>query len=216
MPCLICLVGAQRTDTVSVHPQPTRSPQLEKIMPTNLTIIAISGSLRSKSYNTSLLRAMQHLAKQTMSLDIARLNGIPVYDGDDEDAKGVPRIVTELAERIRAADGVVIATPEYNFSIPGGLKNATDWISRVKNQPFGGKPVGIVGAAAGPLGTARSQYQLRQNLVGLSALTMSKPEVFVGSAHTKFADDGSLADDETAKFLKIWLDAFETWVRRSF
>jgi len=185
-------------------------------MPDKLNIVAISGSLRTKSFNTSLLRAMQDIAGASMSIDIARLNGIPIYDGDDEDASGVPQIVIELAERIRAADGVIIATPEYNFAIPGGLKNANDWISRVKDQPFGNKPVGVVGAAAGPLGTARSQYQLRQNLVGLSALTMSKPEVFVGSAHSKFADDGSLADEETGKFLKLWLDAFDAWVRRGF
>lgn len=183
-------------------------------MPDQLNIVAISGSLRTKSFNTSLLRAMQSMAGESMAMDIATLKGIPVYDGDDEEATGVPQIVTELAEKIRAADGVIIATPEYNFSIPGGLKNATDWISREKNQPFGNKPVGVVGAAAGPLGTGRSQYQLRQNLVGLSALTMSKPEVFVGSAHTKFADDGSLTDEETGKFLKIWLEAFEAWVRR--
>jgi len=185
-------------------------------MPTKLNIVAISGSLRSKSFNTRLLQAMQSIADETMSMDIAKLNGIPVYDGDDEDATGVPETVTDLVEKIRAADGVIIATPEYNFSIPGGLKNATDWISRVKHQPFANRPVGIVGASGGPLGTARSQYQLRQNLVGLSALTMSKPEVFVGNAPTKFADDGSLADGETAKFLKTWLDAFEAWVRRGF
>lgn len=185
-------------------------------MPDKLNIVAISGSLRAKSFNTSLLRAMRDIADANMSIDIATLKGIPVYDGDDEDASGVPQIVADLAEKLRAADGIIIATPEYNFTIPGGLKNATDWISRVKDQPFGNKPVGVVGAAAGPLGTARSQYQLRQNLVGLSALTMSKPEVFVGSAHSKFADDGSLADEETGKFLKLWLDAFDAWVRRGF
>jgi chromate reductase len=185
-------------------------------MPDTLNIVAISGSLRTKSFNTSLLRAMQNIADASMSIDIATLKGVPVYDGDDEETSGVPQIVTDLAERIRAADGVIIATPEYNFTIPGGLKNATDWISRVKDQPFGNKPVGVAGAAAGPLGTARSQYQLRQNLVGLSALTMSKPEVFVGSAHSKFAADSSLADEETGKFLKLWLDAFDAWVRRGF
>ncbi|MEO9873722.1 MAG: NADPH-dependent FMN reductase [Anderseniella sp.] len=185
-------------------------------MPDKLNIVAISGSLRSKSFNTSLLRAMQNIADETMSIDITTPKGIPVYDGDDEDASGVPQIVTDLAEKIRSADGVIIATPEYNFAIPGGLKNANDWISRVKDQPFANKPVGVVGAAAGPLGTARSQYQLRQNLVGLSALAMNKPEVFVGSAHTKFADDGTLTDEETGKFLKLWLDAFDAWVRRGF
>jgi chromate reductase len=179
-----------------------------------LNIIAISGSLRAKSYNTSLLAALKSLSQETMSVDITSLKGIPVYDGDDEAATGVPAIVTELAEKIRMADGVIIATPEYNFSIPGGLKNATDWISRVKNQPFKDKRVGIVGAAMGPLGTARSQYHLRQNLVGLAALTMSKPEVFVGTAQGKFADDGSLSDAEAENFLKIWLDAFEAWARR--
>lgn len=179
-----------------------------------LNIVALSGSLRTKSYNTALLRTLAGMATDTMTMDIVTPKGLPVYDGDDEQANGVPQIVQDLAERIRAADGVLISTPEYNFSIPGGLKNATDWISRVKNQPFKDKRVGIVGASGGPLGTARSQYHLRQNLVGLEALTMSKPEMFVGQAPSKFDVDGNLTDEESRKFFAIWLDAFEAWVRR--
>lgn len=183
-------------------------------MADRVNILAISGSLRAKSYNTSLLQAMKQHAGDGMTIDIATLKGIPVYDGDDEDVSGVPQLVIDLAEKIRASHGVIIATPEYNFSIPGGLKNATDWISRVKDQPLRDKRVGVVGAAMGPVGTARSQYHLRQNLIGLSSLTMSKPELFVGVAQNKFADDGSLHDEETIKFMKDWLDGFEAWVRR--
>jgi chromate reductase len=183
-------------------------------MSDKLSIVAISGSLRAASYNTRLLHVLKDMASASMDVEVVRLNGIPVYDGDDEDANGVPQIVQDLAEQVRRAHGVLIATPEYNFSIPGGLKNATDWISRVANQPFKDKRVGIVGAAGGPLGTARSQYHLRQNLVGLEALTMSKPEMFVGMAQTKFDDEGQLTDDESRKFFRTWLDAYEAWVRR--
>jgi chromate reductase len=183
-------------------------------MSDKLSIVAISGSLRAASYNTRLLHVLKDMASASMDIEVVRLNGIPVYDGDDEDANGVPQIVQDLAEQVRRAHGVLIATPEYNFSIPGGLKNATDWISRVANQPFKDKRVGIVGAAGGPLGTARSQYHLRQNLVGLEALTMSKPEMFVGMAQTKFDDEGQLTDDESRKFFRTWLDAYEAWVRR--
>jgi chromate reductase len=179
-----------------------------------LKILAISGSLRSKSYNTALLRTLQQMAADSMDMEIVTPKGIPVYDGDDEAATGVPQIVQDLVEKIREADGVLIATPEYNFSIPGGLKNATDWVSRVKNQPFKDKRVAIVGAAGGPLGTARAQYHLRQNMVGLEAQTMTKPEMFVGVAPSKFDENGNFTDEESRKFFRIWLDAFEAWVRR--
>jgi chromate reductase len=179
-----------------------------------LKILAISGSLREQSYNTKLLNVLKDMASGAMDMEIVRLKGIPVYDGDDEDASGVPEIVQDLAARIRAADGVLISTPEYNFSIPGGLKNATDWVSRVKNQPFKDKRVGIVGAAQSPVGTARSQYHLRQNLVGLEALTMNKPELFVSLAQNKFDADGNLTDEPSRKIFAVWLEAFEAWVRR--
>ena len=182
-------------------------------MADKLNIVAISGSLRAQSYNTMTLKALQALAGDSLDIDIVTLKGIPVYDGDDEAASGVPQIVKDLAGKIASADGVIIATPEYNFSIPGGLKNATDWISRIKDHPLKQKRVGIVGASMSPVGTARAQYHLRQNLVGLESWTMNKPELFVSQAQTKFDDDGKLSDEETGKFARAWLEAFEAWVR---
>jgi chromate reductase, NAD(P)H dehydrogenase (quinone) len=177
-----------------------------------MKIIAISGSLRKASYNTALLRSLPELAPPGMDFDFATLHGIPVYDGDDEAANGKPETVKALDARIRAADGVIIATPEYNFSVPGGLKNATDWLSRNDN-PLSRKPIGIMGASAGPLGTGRAQYHLRQNIQGLDAVAMPKPEVFVGLASTKFDAEGKLADEATRKVVAGWLKAFEEWVR---
>ena len=182
-------------------------------MASKLNIVAISGSLRADSYNTKTLEALKELAADTLDVQIVTLKGIPVYDGDDEADSGVPQIIKDLADKIARADGVIIATPEYNFSIPGGLKNATDWISRIKDHPLKQKRVGIVGASMSPVGTARAQYHLRQNLVGLESWTMNKPELFVSLAQNKFGKDGKLVDEDTRKFAKAWLDAFEAWVR---
>jgi chromate reductase len=178
-----------------------------------LNIIAISGALRKASTNTALLRTVKALAPAEMTIEIATLHGIPLYDGDAENATGKPKPVVELGERIRTADGVIIATPEYNFSIPGVLKNATDWLSRGDN-PFKWKRVGVMGASSGPIGTARSQYHLRQNLQGLEAIVMPKPEVFVGNSGLKFDADGTLTDDLTKKIITVWLTAFADWVKR--
>lgn len=178
-----------------------------------MKLIAISGALRKASTNTGLLRAVKELAPEGVVIDIATLHGIPLYDGDVEKAEGKPPSVKDLDARIRAADGVIIATPEYNFSVPGVLKNATDWLSR-GGSPFKGKRVGVMGAADGPLGTGRSQYHLRQNLQGLEAITMPKPEIFAGQNTKKFDADGNLHDEETQKFLKIWLTAFIEWVEK--
>lgn len=177
-----------------------------------MKILAITGSLRKASLNTELLEAMRDMAPGGMEIEIARLDGIPLYDGDDEDANGKPGAVTILDARIKAADGVIIATPEYNFSIPGVLKNATDWLSR-HSAPFKHKPVGIVGASQGPVGTARAQYHLRQNLQGMEALVMPKPEVFVGQAQDKLKD-GKLTDPATKKVIAGWLDSYSAWVRK--
>ena len=176
-----------------------------------MNIIAISGSLRRASLNTALLRACAGLAPADMRIEIATLHGIPLYDGDAEAATGKPESVVALDQRIRAAAGVIIATPEYNFSVPGVLKNANDWLSR-KDNPFRGKRLGVLGAAAGPLGTGRAQYHLRQNLQGLEAVTMPKPEIFVGNAPSKFDAAGQLTDESTRTHIAKWLVAFAAWV----
>ena len=178
-----------------------------------MKIIAISGALRKASTNTGLLRALKDVAASGIEIDIATLHGIPLYDGDFEKQSGKPQSVKDMDARIRSAAAVIIATPEYNFSIPGVLKNATDWLSR-GGSPFKSKPVGILGSADGPLGTGRSQYHLRQNLQGLEALTMPKPEIFVGHSSTKFDQNGNLTDGDTRERLQEWLHTFVTWAKQ--
>jgi chromate reductase len=178
-----------------------------------MKIIGISGSLRKASYNTSLLRALLSLQPPGMEIEPIRLNGIPVYDGDDEKATGKPAAILELDQKIRAAHGVIIVTPEYNFSIPGGLKNAIDWLSR-GSSPLKWKRVGVMGASDGPIGTARSQYHLRQTLQSQESIVMPRPEIFVSTAHEKFDAEGNLIDEATLKRLGKWLKAFADWVER--
>lgn len=177
-----------------------------------MKLLAISGSLRKDSFNTQLLKAVKGLAPPEMAIEIVTLHGVPLYDGDEEDKHGVPGTVKALQAKVKEADGVIISTPEYNFSVPGVLKNGLDWMSRSGN-PFKWKRVGIMGASEGPIGTARSQYHLRQNLVGLEAITMPKPEIFVALADKKFAD-GKLTDEVTIKIIVTWLKAFKDWVGR--
>jgi chromate reductase len=176
-------------------------------------ILAISGSLRAASYNTKLLRAVEAMAPDRLRLDIITPRGVPLYDGDVEDKQGIPPVVEELKERVRAADGLIIATPEYNFSVPGVLKNMIDWLSRGERQPFNGKHIGIMGASTGPIGTARSQYHLRMVLQALNGVVMPRPEIFVMRAGDKFADDGTLTDEATNKVIGVWLKHYEPWVR---
>ena len=176
-----------------------------------MKIIAISGALRKASTNTGLLRALADLAPAGITIDISTLHGIPLYDGDVEAASGKPSSVAALDQKIRVADAVVIATPEYNFSVPGVLKNATDWLSR-GGSPFRWKKLGIIGAAAGPLGTGRAQYHLRQNLQALEAIVMPKPEFFAGSNESKFDADGNLTDENSRQHLAKWLEAFVGFV----
>jgi chromate reductase, NAD(P)H dehydrogenase (quinone) len=183
-------------------------------MTEDVNVLGISGSLRRGSYNTMLLKNIQAILPPGMTLEIVTLTDLPIYNGDDEDATGIPPSALDLIGRIRVAHGVVIATPEYNFSIPGGLKNAIDWVSRIKQQPFKHKRVGVVGASGGPIGTARSQYHLRQTLQALEAYVMPRPEVFVSNVESKFAEDGTLADEPTRKVVETWLRHFNDWVRQ--
>jgi chromate reductase len=174
-------------------------------------IIAISGSLRHASYNTSLLKSAVSLAPGDIMIDITTLHGIPLYDGDAEAAAGKPAAVIGLDQRIRAADGLIIATPEYNFSMPGVLKNGIDWLSRGEH-PFKARRVGVIGASTSPVGTARAQYHLRQTLQALEALVMPRPEIFVSLAQTKFDGEGHLTDETTRRLLAKWLTAFRAFV----
>jgi chromate reductase, NAD(P)H dehydrogenase (quinone) len=172
-----------------------------------MRIIAISGALRKASTNTGLLRALKDVAPAHVAIEIATLHGIPLYDGDEEQAHGKPAAVALLDAKIRASDGVVIATPEYNSTIPGVLKNATDWLSR-GGSPFRWRKIGIIGAADGPLGSARSQVQLRQNLQAMEAIAMPKPEFLAGNNGQKFDADGNLTDADSRKRLSHWLEAY--------
>ncbi len=163
----------------------------------SISVLGISGSLRAESFNTGLLRAMQALAPAGMTVEIADISGVPLYR-EEVYKEGFPPAVETLRKQIAAADALLIATPEYNYSVSGVLKNAIDWASRPPSQPFNGKPVGIVGASPGRMGTARAQYHLRQVLVCLNAQTLNKPEVMVSGAGDAFDADGRLTD-ETAR-----------------
>jgi chromate reductase len=178
-----------------------------------MNVLGISGSLRQASYNTMALRAAQKLAPEGMRIDIADISSIPLYN-DDVRAAGFPDSVNQLKERIRAADAVLLVTPEYNFSIPGVLKNTLDWLSRPPVLPFDGKPVAIMGASPGLVGTARVQYHLRQVLVFMNSFTVNKPEVFISQAASKFSPEGELTDAPTAQLIGELLVSLQKLTQR--
>ena len=177
-----------------------------------MNIIAIAGSLRHNSFNVMALRAAQRLAPAGMSIQEAQIGDVPFYN-DDIHRAGDPASVIRLRTQLKTADAVLLVSPEYNFSIPGVLKNALDWMSRPPNA-LDGMPVAIMGASIGPLGTARAQYHLRQVLQCLNAYTVSRPEVFIPSAQTKFDAQGELADDIVAAAIVKLLIALRDLVSR--
>ena len=182
----------------------------------SLHVLGIAGSLRRVAYNRMALRAAQGLAPPGMAIEeypAEQLREIPPYD-DDVRLQGFPPPAAELRERIKAADGLLLVTPEYNYSVPGVLKNAIDWLSRLPQQPFAGKPIAIQSASMGVLGGARAQYQLRQCFVFLDAKLLNRPEVFIGQAPQKFAADGTLTDEPTAAIIREMLTAFAAWILR--
>jgi chromate reductase len=178
-----------------------------------IKVLGIAGSLRAGSYNRAALRAAVELAPHGMTIETFDIAPIPVYN-EDVKQQGFPPPVEELREKIRAADALLIVTPEYNYSIPGVLKNAIDWASRPPEQPFDGKPIGIMGASPSLLGTARAQYHLRQCFVFLNALVMNKPEVMIAQAPQKFDDRGGLIDGPTREFIGKHLASLADWTRR--
>ena len=178
-----------------------------------MKILGISGSLRAGSFNTALLREAARRLPVGVDFELAQIGALPLYD-EDLRQQGQPEAVQTLREQVRGADGIWIATPEYNFSYSGVLKNAIDWASRPPDQPFLGKPIGLMGASAGMLGTARAQYHLRQVFVFLNSHVLNTPEVFVGQASTKFNDRLELIDEPTLKVLAAHTQAFVQWVQR--
>ena len=168
---------------------------------TTINVLALSGSLRRQSFNTALLRAAQEVAPEGMVIDIADLSAIPLYN-DDVRVAAYPDAVQALRDRVAAADALLFACPEYNYSVSGVLKNAIDWISRPPHALFDRKPAAIVGAATGLFGTVRGQAHLRQILSGLNADLQHKPEVMVASSATKFDDKQQLTDDTARTLLR--------------
>lgn len=178
-----------------------------------MQILGIAGSLRKHSYNHSALLAAQKSVPPDVTLATFSLEGIPLYDQDLD--LEPPARVTEFKKAIRAADAILIATPEYNYSVPGVLKNAIDWASR----PYGdsawtGKPVAIMGASIGQFGTARAQYHLRQMFVFLDMFPLQLPEVMIAAAHEKFDPEGNLTDEKTKEFIRKHVEALVAWTRK--
>jgi len=179
-------------------------------MDKTLNILGIAGSLRKDSYNRAALRAAQQLVPNGAAITIFELNGIPLFNADEEDP--LPLKVVDFKATIRAADAILFVTPEYNYSIPGVLKNAIDWGSR----PYGDnswehKPVAIMGASPGMLGSARAQYHLRQTFVFLNMHPLNRPEVMIAKADERFDEKGNLTDESTREHIRKLVASLVDW-----
>jgi chromate reductase, NAD(P)H dehydrogenase (quinone) len=174
-------------------------------------VLALIGSLRKGSFNRSVFNFYKEMAAGSLELFEGTFHEFPLYNADIQDI-GFPPSVQTLANQIKAADGLLIFSPEYNYSIPGVLKNALDWLSRLPEPPFKGKPCSILSASPGKLGGARMQYHLRQVAVTLDLKMMNAPEVMISGAN-KIINEGQIIDEGTKKFLKVHLDAFLKFVR---
>ena len=179
----------------------------------DLKILGISGSLRKASLNTAALRTCAELMPAGMTMTYARIDDIPLFNQDVFDA-GLPESAKRFRAEVAAADGVLIASPEYNFSLTAALKNAIDWGSRPPNQVWQDKPIAIFSVSQGPMGGARVQYDLRRILGQIWGHVLPRPEVFIGSAPSKFDAQGKLTDETTRKFLTDLLVGFKTWIIR--
>jgi chromate reductase len=176
-------------------------------------ILGFAGSLRKQSYNRSLLSAATEMVPGDATLEVFDLEGIPPFNQDLEQQP--PEKVREFKAKIRAADAILIVTPEYNYSIPGVLKNAIDWASRpYGDNAFNGKPVAVMGASIGMLGTARAQYDLRRSFVFLNMFPLNQPEVMVPFAQDKVDSNGRVTDEKTRKKIRELLESLVAWTRR--
>ena len=171
-----------------------------------MNVIGIVGSIRKNSIHRQIFNHYKEISSDQFDLEEGVIKDIPMYDGEDMDNP----LVKHLAEQISHSDGVIFITPEYNYSIPGVLKNAVDWLSRCDPQPFVQKPAAIIGASPGNLGTARMQYHLRQVGVFLDIRFMNKPEVMIGQASKKLGD-GKISDQSTVEFLNRHAEAFKAF-----
>ena len=180
-------------------------------MNTKISILGFAGSLRKESYNKAILQAAAGLVPDNAELSIFDLEGIPPFNQDLE--KEPPEKVKDFKTKIRTADAILISTPEYNYSVPGVLKNSIDWASR----PYGdnvleGKPVAIMGASIGMIGTARAQYHLRQCFVFLNMYPLNRPEVMVPFAHEKIDKGGKVTDSKTLEKIRELLESLVDWI----
>jgi len=178
-------------------------------------MLGIAGSLRRGSYNRRLLAAARELAPESMTIEVFDLAGIPLYNGDLDNDADRPAEVGRLKQAVSEADGLLIATPEYNHSVPGVLQNAIDWASRPGlKSPLAGKPAGILGASKGAIATARAQQQLKLVLLSTLSIVMPHPGVAVGQAAEKFDASGTLIHEPTREFLKAYLRELRDWTLR--
>jgi len=178
-----------------------------------LKFVAISGSLRKGSYNTMALKAAQKLAPPSVAIQQLSIDGLPLYNYDLH-APHQPAIADELSFAINTADALIFVTPEYNYSIPGVLKNAIDFLSKHPTKPFDNKPVGIMSASPGTLGGVRAHYHLRQIMVAVNAIVLNQPEIMIAQADKKFDDEGNLVDLNTKKFISKFILSLETWTNK--
>ena len=177
-----------------------------------IVILGIAGSLRRDSFNRLALQAAQQLVPEGSRIDVADIDGLPGFNQDDESEP--PAKVTELKQKIRDADAILFVTPEYNYSVPGVLKNAIDWASRpYGDSAWSGKPVAIMGASIGTMGTARAQYHLRQMFVFLNMHAVNQPEVMIGNAAKRFDEQGNLTDETSRKLIQQLLQELVRWTK---
>ena len=178
-----------------------------------VSVLGICGSLRKGSYNMAALRTAIELKPAGMTVTVADISQIPLYN-EDVRAQGFPPPVETLRRQIAQADALLFACPEYNYSMSGVLKNAIDWASRPPDQPFAGKPCAIIGAAAGMAGSARAQGDLRRSMVFLDMHPLNKPEVLIGQAQTKFDEQGNLKDEVARGLIRDLMANLASWARQ--
>ena len=179
----------------------------------SISVLGICGSLRKGSFNMAALNTAIELKPAGMNVTVADISQIPLYN-EDVYVQGFPPPVETFRQQIKAADALLFACPEYNYSMSGVMKNAIDWASRPPDQPFAGKPIAIIGAAAGMAGGARAQLHLRQSCVFLDMHPLNKPEVLIFQAQNKFDAGGRLTDDVARGLIRDLMAALAAWTKQ--